>query len=97
MTKPLPQNAALPHWAPYSFGLGGLALWVALLAGCKALPTPKHDTAPSAAFVVQTAPAPSAKESYCAWYGDARDGVLCFGESAFWSAMRAAGATLAQT
>jgi len=63
MTKPLPQNAALPHWAAYSFGLGGLALWVALLAGCKELPTLKHDTAPSTAFVVQTAPPPSAKES----------------------------------
>ncbi len=45
--------------------------------------------APSPAFY--TASAPSADEDYCAWYGDARDGVLYFGQSAFWSAFRRAG------
>ncbi len=38
-----------------------------------------------------TAPAPSLQEDYCAWYGDARDGVLYFGQAAFWSGMRAPG------
>jgi hypothetical protein len=41
--------------------------------------------------VVRIAPDPSDRERYCAWYGDARAGVLYFGESAFWNAMRAAG------
>jgi len=40
---------------------------------------------------VVSAPAPSQLERYCAWYADSRDGVLYFGESAFWSALRAAG------
>ena len=39
--------------------------------------------------VVLTADAPSASERYCAWYGDARDGVLYFGEAPFWAALRA--------
>jgi hypothetical protein len=38
---------------------------------------------------VHTADEPSPDERYCAWYGDARGGVLYFGQSAFWSAMRA--------
>ncbi|MCA9513139.1 MAG: hypothetical protein KC560_20680, partial [Myxococcales bacterium] len=33
----------------------------------------------------------SASERYCAWYGEARDGVLYFGMAPFWSAMRDAG------
>jgi hypothetical protein len=40
---------------------------------------------------VATAPPPSSAEQYCAWYGDRRDDVLYFGESPFWSSMRAAG------
>lgn len=40
-------------------------------------------------FYVETAP--STDESYCAWFGDARDGVLYFGEAAFWSEMRRTG------
>lgn len=30
-------------------------------------------------------------EGYCAWYGSPRDGVLYFGEAAFWSSLRRAG------
>ncbi len=48
---------------------------------------------PRAANVsMHVARAPSADERYCAWYG-ARgvDGVLYFGEAAFWSAMAGAG------
>ena len=37
---------------------------------------------------VHTAPAPSADERYCAWYGDARAGVLYFAEAPFWWAYR---------
>ena len=44
---------------------------------------------------VATAPQPGGPERYCAWYGDARDGVLYFGESAFWSTERAHGDPLA--
>ncbi len=33
----------------------------------------------------------SPSEQYCAWFGDARDGVLYFGLSAFWSALRELG------
>jgi hypothetical protein len=39
---------------------------------------------------VYRAPPPSDAESYCAWFGDARGSTLYFGESAFWSASRAA-------
>ncbi len=38
---------------------------------------------------VATAAQPEGSERYCAWYGDARGGLLYFGESAFWSAERA--------
>jgi len=31
---------------------------------------------------------PSTGERYCAWYADARGGILYFGQSAFWSSMR---------
>jgi hypothetical protein len=34
---------------------------------------------------------PSPDERYCAWYGDAGDGVLYAGEAPFWSALRARG------
>jgi len=41
---------------------------------------------------VHSEPAPdSGSEVSCAWFGDARDGVLYFGVSAFWSALRASG------
>jgi len=40
--------------------------------------------------VVRKAPPPSDRERYCAWYGDARDGVLYFGEAAFWSSLHSA-------
>ncbi len=53
-----------------------------LALGCAHAPTPGP-------HVVRAA-APSDTEQYCAWYGDARDGVLYFGTAAFWSAMRAA-------
>ncbi len=40
-------------------------------------------------FYVGTAP--SSDESYCAWFADTREGVLYFGEAAFWSEMRRTG------
>jgi hypothetical protein len=33
-------------------------------------------------------PAPSETEHFCAWYGNERDGILYFGQSAFWWASR---------
>jgi hypothetical protein len=41
-------------------------------------------------LVVTDEPA-SPEERYCAWYGDARDGVLYFGAAPFWAAYRARG------
>ena len=64
----------------------GAALLAALLVGCQAAPEPR-----SAGLRVLESPAPSEAEEYCAWYGDARSGVLYFGQAAFWSAFRAAG------
>jgi len=47
---------------------------------------------PIEAPVVHVAPAPDPPgETSCAWFGDVRDGVLYFGVSAFWSALRASG------
>jgi hypothetical protein len=40
---------------------------------------------------VSTAPAPSADERYCAWYGHTVGDLLYFGQSGFWSAHRASG------
>ena len=40
---------------------------------------------------IHTADAPSPDENYCAWYGDVRDSVLYFGQSAFWSTFRSSG------
>lgn len=39
-------------------------------------------------IVVTQFPTPSVLERYCAWYGDAREGVLYFGQAPFWSAMQ---------
>jgi hypothetical protein len=69
-------------------GIGWLAA-ATLLAGCGPLGW-GDQTLLVAGPVVATAQPPSSEEHYCAWYGDARDGVLYFGQSAFWSAMRAA-------
>ena len=63
----------------------GCALALAvLLLGCGRAP-------PAQGPRVVRAPDPSPSEAYCAWYGDARDGLLYFGQAPFWSALRAAG------
>lgn len=65
--------------------LSTLALLLLLLAGCRgALPEP-------ADVLVARAEPPSHEERYCAWYADDRDGVLYFGQAAFWWAYRAHG------
>lgn len=70
---------ALPHRA-------SLALALALcLASCR-LPLLREAQPPGA-----SQPSPSALEAYCSWYGSARDGVLYFGEAAFWSSYRRRG------
>ena len=60
----------------------------ALLLACAAAAT---RPAGSGAVEILRAADPSADEAYCAWFGDAADGVLYFGQAAFWSAYRAAG------
>jgi hypothetical protein len=44
-----------------------------------------------AGLLRSTAASPGLDEQFCAWFGDVRDGVLYFGESAFWSEFRARG------
>ncbi len=70
---------------PARGGGASLALAALLFASCL---QPASRTAKTEIY---SDPAPSANERYCAWYGDARDGVLYFGAAAFWSAMRAHG------
>jgi hypothetical protein len=71
--------------------LASLLVLAALVAGCAL-----RALEPGAASVeIATAPEVAGSERVCAWYGDARDGVLYFGESAFWSAERAHGDPLA--
>ncbi len=68
--------------------VAALALTVALAGnGCLYF----TDWAPGPGIELRTAPSPSDRERYCAWYGDAHDGVLYFGEAAFWSAYAAHG------
>ena len=50
---------------------------------------PSHDGATHVRVLV--AMPPSAKENYCAWYGDRAGDLLYFGQSAFWWAMRGKG------
>jgi hypothetical protein len=63
-------------------------LLAVLLLGCGVAPPPQ----PPAGLAVHVASAPDPpSETSCAWFGDARDGVLYFGVSAFWSALRSSG------
>lgn len=63
-----------------------------LASACAAPDGPPAEAVPlPGAPQVWTAPPPSEREPYCAWYGAAREGVLYFGEAAFWGATRAAG------
>jgi hypothetical protein len=67
-----------------------LALLVSI-AGCALVGRNPIEQVSASSVVVRTAEPASDDEAYCAWYGDARDGVLYFGEAAFWSALRATG------
>jgi hypothetical protein len=62
-----------------------IALTLMLVVSCA---HPERDERGSG---IHTADAPSSVERYCSWYGDARNAVLYFGTSAFWSAMRSHG------
>ncbi len=66
-----------------------LILWIVptLLALACLAPSP----APPSGPVTHRQADPSTDERYCAWYGAAGDGVLYFGQAAFWSATRTAG------
>jgi hypothetical protein len=59
--------------------------------GCLAIACVAYRAPRGPRSVLLSQPAPSADESYCAWYGSHRDGVLYFGEAPFWAASRAAG------
>lgn len=72
----------------------GAASGVCILAGmgvlsCAEPPRPLLEPfwpeRPPAPFERFSAPAPSETEQLCAWFGGERDGVLYFGQSAFWS------------
>jgi hypothetical protein len=64
---------------------GAIALATAVLTSCIAgSPKPIPPT-------IHTAAAPSPDEDYCAWFGDIRDDVLYFGQSAFWPTFRSSG------
>ena len=76
--------------------LGPLLLLVALLGGCTDLPGVVTHPASTPAFDIFVAPATESLEESCAWYGDARGGVLYFGESAFWSGLRKTGSPLGE-
>src|SRR5262245_23899399 len=68
-------------------------LSAAIAVGCAGRKPPAAAaTFPGATHVsVYRASAPSRDERYCAWYGaQGTDGVLYFGEAAFWSAMASA-------
>jgi hypothetical protein len=68
-------------------------LWLA--GGLGACALPGREAAPPAVEVATAEQEAGAVERACAWYGDARDGILYFGESAFWDAARAHGDPLA--
>jgi len=64
-----------------------LRILAAVTSVAVACARPARETLPPG-IEVATAAQPGGPERYCAWYGDARDGVLYFGESAFWSTER---------
>lgn len=80
-------------WTLLAFGL----LALGLACGRSPATAVPSSRAPAAGYEFFVAPAsdPAAKETACAWYGDARDGILYFGESAFWSGLRETGSPLA--
>jgi len=75
------------------------AFWLGASAsvGCSLFPSLKKDGwEPAPATAPERHPVPpqlrlANGERYCAWYGEAREGVLYFGFAPFWSAMHDAG------
>lgn len=62
-----------------------------LLSACRGSDVaPRSDATPTGIRVYTAAPATHAEQT-CAWFADARDGVLYVGQAAFWSAYRRAG------
>lgn len=68
------------------WALFAAALW---LLGCASPTADKTEAPATPAARLHALPPPEARA--CAWFGDARDGVLYFGVAAFWSELRAAG------
>jgi hypothetical protein len=77
--------ASRPHRGRNFPRIASIALALLAFAGCL-----QPDNRRSAARIYLDTPLRST-ERYCAWFGDARDGVLYFGKAAFWSAMRTHG------
>jgi hypothetical protein len=74
----------------------GFVLVLALACGAPSVPGQSR-AQPANEFRVFTSKAEAdGKEAVCAWYGDARDGILYFGEAAFWSGLRATGSPLGE-
>lgn len=74
-----------------TFGFTRLAVAACLLWGCVARESATVIAAPPSGTRAYTAAPASSAERTCAWFSDARDGVLYVGQSAFWNAHRAAG------
>ena len=80
-----------------TFGVGA---WILVtVTGCAPGPPSRENAgersgsdAPPTGVAAHVALAPSRTEQYCAWFGDARNGVLYFGEAAFWSTSGRGGA-----
>ena len=68
-------------------GTASLSCVAVVLSACAGPSAPAERDGSS----VHRAPDPSKSERYCAWFGEASDGVLYFGQAAFWSAYRAFG------
>lgn len=85
-----PPYASASGAAAWGCGLLG-ALLGSIVLGCLPARTPVSPERPEIRVYTASVPASDGGERYCAWYGDAANGVLYFGEAAFWSSYRAAG------
>ncbi len=82
-------------WPGGALAVGVAAVAMGLLLGACVGTRGPAGAPPAAGVTIHEAPAPSPVERYCAWFGDARRGVLYFGISPFWSALREADDPLA--
>lgn len=74
-----------------TFGFTGIVAVGCLLWGCVARESAPMKATPASGIRAYTAAPASSAERTCAWFADARDGILYVGQSAFWSSHREAG------